>query len=77
MNSFRKQSRKAFFLIGLITILLVINGFSQVKEDESCEKALARCVMDNVKFLLSFARFANGVVSCVLGYAFCLKYLDK
>ena len=75
MNFFRKQSRKVSFLLGLITILLVINGFSQ--EIGDCEQALGRCMLDSIKHIPNFVRFYNGIVYCAIGYTFCLKYLDK
>ena len=77
MNFFRKQSKKVFFLLGLITILLVFNGFSQEREFGDCEKALGRCMFDAIKHLPNFVRFYNGVAYCGIGYVFCLKYLDK
>ncbi len=75
MNFFRKQSRKAFFLLGLITILLVFNGFSQ--EFGACEEALVKCMFYNMGHLLNFVKFVNGLAYCGVGYAFCLKYIDK
>jgi hypothetical protein len=77
MNFFRKQSKKVFFLLGLITILLVFNGFSQEQEFGDCEKALGKCMLDNIRQLPNFVQFANGLAYCAVGYAFCLKYLDK
>lgn len=75
MNYFRKQSRKVSFLLGLITILMVLNGFSQ--EFGDCEQALGRCMLDSIKHIPNFVRFYNGVAYCAIGYTFCLKYLDK
>jgi len=75
MKSFRKQSRKTAFLFGVLTILLVINGFSQ--EIGDCEQALGRCMLANIRQLPNFVQFYNGVAYCAIGYVFCLKYLDK
>lgn len=75
MNFFRKHSRKAAFLFGFITILLVFCGFSQ--EIGGCEKALGKCMLDNIRQLPNFVEFANGAVYCALGYVFCLKYIDE
>lgn len=77
MNLFRKQSRKASLLLGLMIILLVFNGFSQEQEFGACEKALGKCMLFNIRQLPNFVQFVNGVAYCSIGYAFCLKYLDK
>lgn len=77
MIFFRKQSRKTSFLLGIITILLVFNGFSQEQEFGDCEKALGKCMLDSIKQLPNFVRFVNGISYCAVGYVFCLKYLDE
>ncbi len=77
MNFFRKQSRKISFLLGLIIILFVVNGFSQEQKFGDCEKALGKCMLDSIKQLPDFVRFVNGVSYCAVGYVFCLKYLDE
>ena len=71
----RKHSSKISLLIILLTVLLAITGFTQEVGD--CEKALARCLLKSVGHLLNFPRFFNEVAYCAIGYAFCLKYLDK
>jgi hypothetical protein len=75
MNYFRKQSRKVSFLLGLITIFMVLNGFSQ--EFGDCEQALGRCMFDKIRQLPNFVQFYNGIAYCTIGYVFCLKYLDE
>ncbi len=77
MNFFRKQSRKVSLLLGLMIILLVFNGFSQEQEFGACEKALGTCILYSIRQLPNFVQFFNGVAYCSIGYAFCLKYIDK
>jgi hypothetical protein len=77
MHFFRKQSRKTSFLLGLIVILLICNGFSQEQEIGACEKALGKCMLDNIRQLPNFVSFTSGLAYCAVGYAYCLKYLDK
>lgn len=71
----RKQSRKISLFLILLTVLLVITGFTQEAGD--CEKALVRCMFNSMGHLLNFPRFFNEIAYCALGYVFCLKYLDK
>ncbi len=71
----RKQARKVSLFLILLTVLLVITGFTQEAGD--CEKALVRCMFNSMGHLLNFPRFFNEIAYCALGYVFCLKYLDK
>lgn len=74
----RKQSRKASLLIILFTVLLVLSGFTQEeKEGRSCEKALERCLDDGEKLVSNSALFSNYLAYCMVGYVFCVKYLEK
>ncbi|UCC40790.1 MAG: hypothetical protein JSV96_04920 [Candidatus Aminicenantes bacterium] len=71
----RKHTRKVSLLLILLTVFLALTGFTQ--EAGECEKALARCMFNSMGHLLNFPRFFNEIAYCALGYAFCLKYLDK
>lgn len=71
----RKQSRKVSLFLILLTVLLIFSGFAQ--EAGECEKALVRCMFNSIGHLLNFPRFFNEIGYCAVGYAFCLKYLDK
>jgi hypothetical protein len=71
----RKQSRNVSLFIILLTVLLAYTGFTQ--EARECEEALVRCMFNSMGHLLNFARFFNEIAYCAIGYAFCLKYLDK
>lgn len=71
----RKQSREISLFLILLTVLLIITGFTQEVGD--CEKALVRCMFNSMGHLLNFPRFFNEIAYCALGYVFCLKYLDK
>lgn len=74
----RKHSRKVSLFLMLLTIFMALNGFTLEGEEESgCKKAFKSCVDDAEELMPHLTLFYNYLNYCLVGYVFCVKYLEK
>ncbi len=71
----QKYMKKAALILTILTVFLSLNAYTL--EDERCERALARCLLDSILNIPFFSRVYTDMAYCLNGWVFCEKYVDE
>jgi len=71
MNKIGKNTKRIVFCLVILTVMM--NLYGAETEPGPCEMAFFHCFKD----ALRGGATSEGLFHCLLGYAFCKKYIDS